>query len=180
MEDLILVFQALNVQLLRDTFEKLKSDKEKGIAEFQSKNETQFFSARTLSLTFIQLTMLQRFQDYIKLFENIKEKEVMIKLANIYALWCLEKHIGHLYQFGIFTNPEQVGKIHKTLLNFCKDLVPEAVALTDVLSPPDFILNSFLGNADGDIYKHLQQSFFSSTNSFGRASYWSEIVPSKL
>lgn len=178
----MLIFQALNVQLLKNTFEKLQKDKEAGLNEFQSKNETQFFSARTLALTFIQMTMLQRFLDYVKqdIFDN-KEKEVMIKLANIYALWCLEKHIGHLYQFRIFTDPDQVGKLHKTLLKLCKDLVPEAVALTDVLSPPDFILNSFLGNADGDIYKHLQQSFFSTENSFGRASYWSDIVqPSKL
>ncbi len=103
----------------------------------------------------------------------------METLGQIYALWNLEKSIGCLYQFQIFQDPLQVGRIHETLLALCASLVPNAIALTDVLSPPDFILNSILGNADGDIYKHLKQSFFSTHNSFGRPAYWSEIA-SKL
>ena len=53
--------------------------------------------ARTLSLSFIQMTMLDRFINYINdkdiNFTN-NEKEVMEKLGVVYALWCLEKHIG--------------------------------------------------------------------------------------
>ena len=105
---------------------------------------------------------------------NGKEKKVMNTLAAIYGLWILEKHLGHLYEFGILVSKNQVTKIHETLLDLCKNLVPNAIALIEVLAPPDFIVNSILGNSDGDIYKHLQQSFYE--NSFGRASYWKDIT----
>ena len=105
---------------------------------------------------------------------NGKEKKVMNTLAAIYGLWILEKHLGHLYEFGILVSKNQVTKIHETLLDLCKNLVPNAIALVEVLAPPDFIVNSILGNSDGDIYKHLQQSFYE--NSFGRASYWKDIT----
>lgn len=102
----------------------------------------------------------------------------MQNLGRIYALWCLENHIGHLFQFGLFTEPNQVDLLHGTLLRLCKDLLPESVVLADVLAPPDFILNSFLGNADGNVYKHLQQNFYA--NTFARAHYWPQILHSKI
>ena len=139
--------------------------------------------ARTLSLSFIQMTMLDRFINYINDRDvnlTISEKEVMKKLGIIYALWCLEKHIAHLYQYQILIGRDQVNRIHETLLKLCKDLVPNAIALVDVLAPPDFVLNSILGNSDGQIYQHLKQSFFSTPRSFERASYWNKIVKANL
>jgi len=87
--------------------------------------------------------------------------------------------MSHLFQYQIIISKDQVSKIHETLLKLCKELLPNAIALSDVLSPPDFILNSILGNSDGQVYQHLKQSFFSTPNSFGRASYWDKIL-SKL
>ena len=142
--------------------------------DFTAKNENQFFLARTLSLTFIQMVMLQRFVQYLEGPQlNDSEKKVINMLAAIYGLWNLEKHLGHLFQFEILINKAQISKIHQTLLCLCKSLTSEAVALVDVLAPPDFILNSVLGNSDGDIYKHLRQSFYE--NSFGKPYYWKEI-----
>ena len=105
---------------------------------------------------------------------NENEKKVMNTLAAIYGLWILEKHLGHLYEFGILVSKNQVTKIHETLLELCKSLTINCIALVEVLAPPDFIVNSILGNSDGNIYKHLQQSFYE--NSFGRASYWKDIT----
>ena len=58
--------------------------------------------ARTLSLSFIQMTMLDRFINYINHgdFED-NEKKVMKQLGAIYGLWCLEKHLAHLFQYQI-------------------------------------------------------------------------------
>ena len=146
-----------------------------GMDDFTAKNENQFFLARTLSLTFIQMVMLQRFVEYLEGPQlNDSEKKVINMLAAIYGLWNLEKHLGHLFQFEILINKAQISKIHQTLLGLCKTLTSEAVALVDVLAPPDFILNSVLGNSDGDIYKHLRQSFYE--NPFGKPSYWKEII----
>ena len=180
LEDLLLIFQSLATHLIVNTNEKLKTQLANGLNDFEAKNESQFFMARTLSLVFIQMTMFERFINYITEGEfKDNEKGVLKDLGLIYALWCLEKHLGHLYQYKILTHQDQVSKIQNTLLKLCKNLVCNAVALVDVLAPPDFILNSILGQSDGNIYQHLKKSFYSSDNSFGRTRYWNEIV-SKL
>lgn len=173
------IFHVLIVHLLHFVSDKMEILRRNGMDEFEAKNEAQFFAARTLALVFIQSNVLQRFLKYLNTGEEFaaEEKSVMRQLALIYALWNLEKYLGYLFQFGILTSGQFVTDIHETLLETCKALVPNAVALADVLSPPDFILNSVLGNSDGAIYKHLQQAFFE-TNSFGKSDYWSAVVQS--
>ena len=181
LNDLLDMFHALVAHLLNMVDAKIQKNLLKGQNEFKAKNDAQFFAARTLSLVFIQATVLHRFIQYINTEEfEEAEKMVMNQLALIYALWNLEKYLGYLFQFKILTTGDQVTKIHETLLQACQALVPNAVALADVLSPPDFILNSVLGHADGEVYKHLQQSFYSVDNSFGRPDYWPSVVQSKL
>lgn len=41
--------------------------------------------------------------------------------------------------------------LREAILQLCIQLKPEAVALADVLAPPDFILNSVLGSSDGNV-----------------------------
>ena len=87
--NLLLIFKALTTHLLAATSEKIKSFLQNGCNEFEAKNESQFFMARTLSLSFIQMTMLDRFINYINDRDvnlTISEKEVMKKLGIIYAL----------------------------------------------------------------------------------------------
>ena len=63
-----------------------------------------------------------------------------------------------------------------TFVELAMDLKRDAVALADVLAPPDFILNSALGHSDGNVYKHMQHSFYSNPKSFERAEYWEEVT----
>ena len=78
--------------------------------------------------------MLERFIKFIQEPSlNDSEKNVMNIIAAIYGLWNLEKHLGHLFQYGILIRNEQVSKIHDTLLKLCKDLTPNAIALVDVI-----------------------------------------------
>lgn len=42
-------------------------------------------------------------------------------------------------------------KLRQGIIMLCKDLLEDAVALADVLAPPDYIVNSPLGMADGNV-----------------------------
>ncbi len=44
--------------------------------------------------------------------------------------------------------------IKQEIINLCFNLKNDAVALVDVLAPPDFILNSALGMSDGKVSSH--------------------------
>ena len=49
-----------------------------------------------------------------------------------------------------------------------------AVALIDAIAPPDAILFSPLGRADGEVYKHLYQTIATHPGCFERAKWWHE------
>ena len=109
LNNLLLIFQTLTTHLLVATHDKLSNCLKNGLDEFQAKNESQFFMARTLSLAFIQMTMLDRFIEYINqdgFFEGT-EKKVMKQIGAIYGLWCLEKHMSHLFQYQILISKAQ-------------------------------------------------------------------------
>ena len=173
------MFQSLTVHLLKAAEASLRSNINSGMDDFEAKNENQFFKARTLAIVFIQTTMLDRFNTFIKNNEEgflPNELDILKELGQIYGLWSLEKHLGHLFEYGVLANPGEVGKVHSLLLSKCTSLKGNAVALVDVLAPPDFVLNSVLGNSDGQVYKHLQRSFYETPTSFKRPPYWAEII----
>jgi len=63
------------------------------------------------------------------------------------------------------------------LLTQCSALQPDSVLIVDALAPPDHILNSVLGCADGHVYRHLEDSLVNSTAT-DRAAWWREVLPS--
>ncbi len=64
LDRLLVIFQAMTTHLLSETVEKMQDLKNRGLDDFQAKNQSQFFAARSLSLSFIQTTMLDRFIRY--------------------------------------------------------------------------------------------------------------------
>ena len=66
--------------------------------------------------------------------------------------------------------------IQEAFVEIANDLKKDAVALADVLAPPDFILNSALGHSDGNVYQHMKHSFYTSPSSFARAEYWEDVT----
>lgn len=45
--------------------------------------------------------------------------------------------------------------IREAILSLCDEIKPDAVALADVIAPPDFVLNSAIGKSDGQVNTYL-------------------------
>lgn len=60
-----------------------------------------------------------------------------------------------------------------------QQLKDDAVALVDVLAPPDFVLDSPIGRADGELYKNLWTSVLQESKVLERASWWPEFCCNK-
>lgn len=41
--------------------------------------------------------------------------------------------------------------VKRGILEVCEELKPNILAIVDSLAPPDFVVNSILGNADGEV-----------------------------
>ena len=59
---------------------------------------------------------------------------------------------------GFITGPDPPRLIKEAILQLCGALKTDSVALVDAIAPPDFILNSPIGNSDGQV-KYMGESF---------------------
>ncbi|NXA31342.1 ACOX3 oxidase, partial [Eudromia elegans] len=140
--------------LLQESDQKLNKEKQAGQSDFEARNNCQVYYCRSLAIAFIEQTVLQRYHDYTHDPSVPSTLQPVLKnLSALYGLWSLSKHLAVLYQGG-YVSGEQAGRfIQDAILELCYRLKDDAVALVDVFAPPDFILNSPIGKADGEVIK---------------------------
>ncbi|NXL95256.1 ACOX3 oxidase, partial [Alectura lathami] len=140
--------------LLQESDLKLRKEKQSGRSDFEAKNNCQVYYCRSLAITFIEQTALQRYHDYTHDPNTPSTLQPVLKnLSALYGLWSLSKHLAVLYQGG-YASGEQAGRfIQSAILELCCRLKDDSVALVDVFAPPDFILNSPIGKASGEVRK---------------------------
>lgn len=81
-----------------------------------------------------------------------EEKIVLKKMCSLYGSSCLERWLGDLYSGNFVDSTLKIDQfLREGIIKLSKELVNEAVSLVDILSPPDFILNSPLGMSDGEV-----------------------------
>ena len=81
------------------------------------------------------------------------------------ALHFLDKHLLIFYQGGYFSSDKPVTLIRETILELCSQMKNDAIGLVDAMAPPDYVLNSALGDSAGNAYKNLYNSMIQSSES---------------
>ncbi|XP_076828187.1 peroxisomal acyl-coenzyme A oxidase 3-like isoform X4 [Brachyhypopomus gauderio] len=166
--------------LLGESQQKLAKQKALGLGDFEARNNSQVYYCRTLAIAYIEHSVLQRFHDLTWNEQTPAGlRSVLRKLCALYGLWSLTNHIAILYQGGYFSGKEPADFIQNAILTLCSQLKDDAVALVDVVAPPDFILNSPIGKADGELYKNLWTAVMQGKNVLERPSWWAEFCSDK-
>ncbi|XP_018317694.1 peroxisomal acyl-coenzyme A oxidase 3 isoform X2 [Mycetomoellerius zeteki] len=176
-ENLLLIFKWLVCYYLKKTYQRMKELQSNGMSDFDVKNNIQSFLARTLSLVYAEHAVMLYF---IKCLQDpkwkINEREILIKLCSLFGAVTLEKRLGDLYGSGYASPNSNIDNfLREGIIMLCRDLVDNAVALVDVLAPPDFILNSALGMSDGEVYEHIKEWIFKDKENLERPSWWNDI-----
>ncbi|XP_030776127.1 peroxisomal acyl-coenzyme A oxidase 3 isoform X2 [Rhinopithecus roxellana] len=166
--------------LLRETYQKLNQEKRSGSSDFEARNNCQVSHGRPLALAFLELTVVQRFHEHVhQPCVPPSLRAVLGRLSALYALWSLSRHAALLYRGGYFSG-EQAGEVlENAVLALCSQLKDDAVALVDVIAPPDFVLDSPIGRADGELYKNLWGAVLQESKVLERASWWPEFSVNK-
>ncbi|KAM6221805.1 peroxisomal acyl-coenzyme A oxidase 3 [Rhynchocyon petersi] len=166
--------------LLRECDQKLTREKNSGHKDFDVMNNCQVYHCRTLALAFMELTVAQRFHDFTQ-HPSIPTslRGVLGRLSALYGLWSLSSHMAVLYRGGYFSG-EQAGKmVEMAILDLCSQLKDDAVALVDVLAPPDFVLDAPIAKADGELYRNLWSAVLQGSQVLERPSWWPEFTDKK-
>uniref|UniRef100_A0A8D1WKJ3 Acyl-coenzyme A oxidase n=1 Tax=Sus scrofa TaxID=9823 RepID=A0A8D1WKJ3_PIG len=163
--------------LLRESYQKFSREKQSGSSDFEARNNSQVYYCRSLALAYLELTVVRMFHQFThQPHVPPPLQPVLRRLSALYALWSLNQHTALLYRGGYFSG-EQAGKmVENAILTLCAQLKDDSVALVDVMAPPDFILDSPIGRANGELYKNLWGAVLQGSKVLERASWWSDFV----
>lgn len=180
LQSVLEALQFLTCWLLKKSVDKLEASSNEDA--FISRSKSQVYHLRSLAMVFFECDCTQRYINFLSEQRSAPPniRQILTDLGLLYALWTLEKHTGILFEAGYFAVGEKpVEQIQKQIVDLCGKLKDDAVSLVDVFAPPDFILNSSLGKADGKIYENIYEALTKNQGAFDRPG-WIDDLKSKL
>ncbi|KAF2895680.1 hypothetical protein ILUMI_10460 [Ignelater luminosus] len=169
-------YQWLITYLVKITHDKQTALLEHSKCKFTARNDSQVYKAAILSRVYGEFVALKYYWKRINRNDvEISLRPILETLGILYGLSCLDKHLVYLYQGGFANNHSLSELVKNGILDVCSLLKSDVVAVVDALAPPDFVINSILGKADGKLYEHIQAEFFNNPGAMSRPSWWREI-----
>lgn len=166
--------------LLEESRRRLEQQRASGKDDFEARNSSQVYYCRSLAIAYIELNCLQRFHDQATDEDTPAGlRPVLSKLCALYGLWSLSSHMATLYQGEYLSGRKPTELVQMAILTLCSQLKDDAVTLVDVFAPSDFLLNSPIGNADGQLYKNLWATVMQGSQVLERPSWWKEFCSDK-
>lgn len=170
------MFDWLLCYMLDKSYAKLDKNLKAGKDLFMARNESQVFYSKTLSIIFIERQIIERFIHRIEENNDLSLKPALDRILYLSALHFLEKHLLIFYEGQFFSSNSAVTLIRETILELCGQIKNDAVSLVDALAPPDYVLNSALGDSSGNAYKKLYNSMIQSPESMQPIPFLEEFA----
>jgi acyl-CoA oxidase len=109
--------------------------------------------------------------------QDLSLKPALDRILYLAALHLLDKHLVYFYQGGYFSSSEQPAVlVRETILSLCKEMKRDAVGLVDAMAPPDYVINSALGESNGLVYKNLYNSMVQNSGAFERIEFLEDYL----
>uniref|UniRef100_A0A1I8Q5I1 Acyl-coenzyme A oxidase n=1 Tax=Stomoxys calcitrans TaxID=35570 RepID=A0A1I8Q5I1_STOCA len=163
--------------LLEVTSSRIDNDMNSGSHRFTARNNSQVYGAREMSMIYAEYFSLSRYVERSQQPDVHGEYAKILKLLfDVYAMWCLDKHLTTFYVGGFAHGSKFADVIRTRLLEKCAELKDSAVSVADALAPPDFALNSVIAKSDGLLYQNLQNQFMTTPGAFERPPCWRDII----
>lgn len=175
-EDILLSLNWLCAWLLEQTAKRVEKLKTQGKSSFDARNDSQVFFANNLSLIYGQRFIFSKALETISDLPSSNEKTALLRLISLHGATVLMKYSGFFYQGGYFNGSESLELIQEGILELLPIIKDDSMGLIDAISPSDLIINSVLGNSDGEIYKNLQSTIMGGKATFERPSWWQDII----
>lgn len=83
-------------------------------------------------------------------------KGILELLCSLFGLHSISENAGWFLQFG-YLNPSHMAAIQAKILELMDQIRPQVIGLTDSFGLTDYVINSPLGCADGDVYRRIYE-----------------------
>ncbi|XP_037537216.1 peroxisomal acyl-coenzyme A oxidase 3 [Nematolebias whitei] len=166
--------------LLVESQKRLEQERSSGRKEFDARNNSQVYYCRSLAVAYSEHNCLQRFHELISDQDTPAGlRPVLSNLCTLFGLWSLSSHMATLYYGDYASGRKPAELVQMAILTLCSQLKSDAVALVDVFAPTDFILNSPIGCADGQLYQNLWSTVLQGSQVLERPTWWKEFCSDK-
>jgi len=174
------ILRRITVRQILKTSDRLNTEKSKGRNKEEAWNDCMMDLIRCARLHCDYFVL----HCFIEAIEAVPEdangvKRILKKLCDLQAVITIDKYIGLALE-DRFLNSKQSDMLHELQRTLCKQLRKDAIPLVDAFNLPDFVINSPLGRADGDVYKHYLETVKKAPNAIGVAPYWEKLVKPML
>jgi len=180
LEEIVDAFKFLTSYLLKQTSDRLDEQMQMNHnSPFIAKTRSQVYYAKQLSLVFYEMVVLDKLQKNFPKENN--ELERLLRLMGLlYGLWTLEKWSSYFYESNKIKSGSLTLKlIRERILKICSDMKCNALALTEVLAPPDWVLRSSIGSSNGRLYENLYEGITQAKGCFERPQWFEEFTVQK-
>ncbi|CAO3678786.1 unnamed protein product [Rhizopus stolonifer] len=96
--------------------------------------------------------LFNRFLDGVSKVEG-SLKAVLMDVCLLYGFYTIEENAGAFLQYGYFS-PTQIEFVRLKTNELCRSVRDQAIPLVDSFNLSDYVVNSPLGRADGNVYVH--------------------------
>lgn len=107
---------------------------------------------------------------------DISLQPALERILYLSALYFIDKHMAIFYQGGYFFNDKPVFLIRETILELCNEVKNDSMGLIDAMAAPDYVINSALGDANGDVYKKVYSLMIQSAQSMQPIEYLEDYL----
>lgn len=180
LKEVVEAFEFLVSYLLKQTADRLEEEtKFNQNSLFKAKTRSQVYYAKILSLVFYEYVVLERvYKTYTKPTDELET--ILNDCGILYGLWSLEKWSSYLFEANVIQSGSLTLKnIREHILNLCARLKDNALTMAEVFAPPDWVLGSSLGKADGKLYDNLYEAISQSQGCFERPKWYEEFTVRK-
>lgn len=118
--------------------------------------------------------LFNRFADGVRRVEDPNLKPVLMDLCMLYGLYTIEENAGAFLQYEYFT-PKQIEYVRAQTNVYCKRVRDQAIPVIDSFNLSDYMINSPLGRADGNVYVHYFEQVKRS-NPQGPHPYFNRLI----
>eukprot|EP01119_Soliformovum_irregulare_P018883 TRINITY_DN5877_c0_g1_i1.p1 TRINITY_DN5877_c0_g1~~TRINITY_DN5877_c0_g1_i1.p1 ORF type:complete len:706 (+),score=148.58 TRINITY_DN5877_c0_g1_i1:38-2155(+) len=143
---------------------------------FAAWNDAQPLHLHPTSKAYLELLIMRSFQNKIdSLSQNPQQQKVLQDLGYLFALTRMTSDLS-IFREREFASSDALNLIQESILSLCATLKNEAIALVDVIAPPDAILNSPIGMSTGDAHQNLFDRVMRANGALERPNWWPLIT----
>eukprot|EP01114_Cavostelium_apophysatum_P005224 TRINITY_DN1598_c0_g1_i4.p1 TRINITY_DN1598_c0_g1~~TRINITY_DN1598_c0_g1_i4.p1 ORF type:complete len:722 (-),score=135.85 TRINITY_DN1598_c0_g1_i4:45-2210(-) len=142
-----------------------------GKSSFEAWNDVQVFYLHNAAKAYIEWIIVRHFVRTIENLESAPIKTALKDLAALLALTRIENDLSNCRE-NEHLSAAQVQLLRRAILELCKKVKVNAVALVDAIAPPDELLFSPIGKSNGNPYVNFLSNVMGNSECFERAPWW--------